>query len=263
MKLARILAISDIHDNIDALRDILYMVNFDMMVLAGDILELKALEFFRVISRIQKHVVMIHGNHDCHLCLDKIAKKLRFVHYIRQGWVNLEIDGEELTILGVSGIYGKEKVSPLYFEDKHLIRLVSKIQESCTKADIIVSHVPPRYCADFLPKGGRGGLEQLLTLMDLCEPKFWISGHTHVLAVEKRMKSVTINCGYGYIGDFVLIDTKKEKVVISRLFLDVVNAEKDREKDFVFAIRKTKSMRRISKLIANSISVLEEDWGSL
>lgn len=254
--LARILAISDIHDNTTAFRDILSLTNFDMVVLAGDISELKPSEFFQVVSRIQKPTIIIHGNHDCHWCLRKIAEKLDFVYYVRRGLINLEVGGEEFTILGVSGIYSKRGGNPLYFTDRQLIRLISEIHENDVKVDIAISHTPPRYCADFLPKGGRGGLKQLLALVDTCEPKFWISGHTHVLAVEKRGESIAINCGSGYDGDFILIDTKSKKVVTSRLFLEIDEAEQSRELEFLFAMRKTQSMNRLHKSIAREILTL-------
>jgi len=257
--LVRILAIADLHENIDTFKDIISLTNFDMLILAGDLSELRVLEFYEVLKQINKPIVLINGNHDCCRCFDRIAKKLDFVHYIHRGEISIEVDGEEFLVVGISGIYGKRREPPLYFSDNHLIKLISSLQKEDVKADILISHTPPYRAADFLPKGGRGGLKQFLALMDLCEPKYWIAGHTHVLAAEKRGETIIINCGLGYIGDFALIDTRRDRVVISRLFIEYIDIDENAEWNFVYMIRRTRSIRRLLEIMANKISALNSE----
>lgn len=252
--MVKILAISDLHENIDMLRDILSLVDFDMLILAGDIAELRVLELYEVLRNIDGRVIVINGNHDCVRCLERISSKLSNVDYIFRGKIEVEIDGEKLVIVGISGIYGKRGDSPHYYSDNHLMKFLSRLQKEDVRADIIVSHTPPYKHADFLPKGGRGGLKQLIAFKDLCEPKYWVAGHTHVLAAEKHGETVTINCGLGYIGDFALIETTSEKVIISRLLTEYIDLDENPEWNFVYLIRRTRSIRRLLRAIASKIA---------
>ena len=252
--MVRILAIADLHENIDVLRDIESLFDYDLLVLLGDLAELKILELYEVLSRINKEVVMISGNHDCVRCLEKIARKHNNIHYILRGREIIEINGKEITIVGISGIYGRRGESPLYFTDNHLLNLIRRIQDEGWETDIVISHTPPYRCADFLPKGGRGGLKQLITLRDLCKPRYWITGHTHVLAIEERNGTLTVNCGLGYIGDFAIIDTEKDKAMISRLFTVYVDIDENPEWDFVYQIRRTRSFKRLLRDLSMTLS---------
>ena len=255
--MGRILAISDVHENIDMLNKILFSgISFDAVFLVGDIAELRIPELYNLLRVVDKDIVIVNGNHDCVLCLSKISKKLQHVHYIQRGVLEVEISGETYLVGVLGGIYRKRRADGvIYFDDKILIRFFRGLRKY-ESLDFMLTHVPPYHRADFLPRGGRGGLKAFLICEDMCNPKFWIAGHTHVLAVERMNNGFAVNCGLGYIGDFALIDTKKRSVVVGR-YIDkdniVFDIDNDASWDYIYYLRKTKSFKRIVQELSKKI----------
>jgi len=245
IKIAKILALSDIHENLEILENISKILSFDMMVLAGDITELRIVELKGIIEKIDKPIVIINGNHDCVAGLKRLAQKNKNIYFLSGDIKTIETENEELTFLGISGIYAKKKRDIFHFNSRDILRIAKKIIRDNNKADIIISHTPPYHMSDYLPRGGRGGLKQLLILNDICEPKIWITGHTHMLASEKVRGVLSVNCGIGYIGDFAIIDTKRIAVVLGRYFAGTVPAIETALWDFLYNLRKTESYHRL------------------
>jgi len=243
--MAKILAVSDIHENIEMLNAIINHVNHDAIFMAGDIAELNVISLADTLSKTDTPVIIISGNHDCVACMEKLAKKYSNVTYVFRDIVSLNLGHTEINMLCISGVYSRKKRDLFHFGDKDILKIARKIITKDVDIDIIMTHTAPYRMADFLPKGGRGGLKQFLVLKDLCNPKFWISGHTHVLASEKVMKTLAVNCGLGYIGDLVLIDLKRKNVMLGRLYSGEIPEVESPIWDFLYYLRRVRSYNRI------------------
>ncbi len=243
--MARILSISDIHENVGVIKEIINTVSFDALFLCGDIVELRSIEFRDLILGIERKMLIIGGNHDCIQCYRRIASKRDNIVFMYRGTVEMEIDNELFTVLCLSGIYSRRKRDMFHYTDRDILKVLRKVIQDCCDMDIIVTHTPPYRMADYLPKGGRGGLKQLLVFRDALKPKYWISGHTHVLACERVDGTIAINCGLGYIGDLCLIDTKRENIMLGRLVSKEISIEEDPVWDFLRHIRSTDSYMRV------------------
>ena len=251
--MARILAIADLHENIDFLDKISRLVDYDAILLCGDIVELRTIDFVDFVSKTKRKILIISGDHDCVPCYRKIAKKYSNVEFLYRGLGSIEINGEEIRLLYLSGIYSKKKRNMTFYNDRDILGLVRKTIREHWEADIAITHTPPYHMADYLPKGGRGGLKQLLIFRDICRPKWWISGHTHVLATEKVGETIAINCGIGYIGDLVIMDTKHRSVILGRYLSGEVPDIEDPTWDFIYYMRKTDSYIHVLKTLSKVI----------
>lgn len=215
------------------------------MILAGDITEIRIIELKDILGKIDKPVVIIGGNHDSIPALKKLARKIHNVHFLFRETKTIEINNDEITFLGLSGIYAKRKRDIFHFNNRDILKVARKLIRDDERADIIISHTPPYHMSDYLPKGGRGGLKQLLVLNNICEPKIWISGHTHILASEKVRGVLSVNCGMGYLGDLAIIDTKRVVAVLGRYFQGTIPPIENALWDYLYNLRRTKSYFRI------------------
>ena len=243
--MTKILAMSDLHENLEFLDIVIRNMDFDALFMAGDITELHVPTLAEILHEVSVPIVIITGNHDCVPCMVKLAKKIENMTYVFRGLVSVEIDGLELNILGISGVYSRKKRDLFHFNDRDILSLVRKILNNEVEIDIVMTHTAPYKMADFLPKGGRGGLRQFLVFRDVCRPKIWISGHTHVLASEKVMDTLAVNCGLGYIGDLALINLKEHAVILGRLYRGEIPDVESPTWDFLYYLRRVKSYTRI------------------
>lgn len=161
------------------------LVHAGDMTFSGDEYEITCVnDWFGKIKKLYKHgIVAIPGNHDFMFEQDqKTARGL-----LSNATVLI---GEELTIEG-KRIYGFPWVNRFYDWAFMLNPAVmsNKVQQIPEGLDMLITHGPPMWTLDKLPRGDHVGSKEMTEYLKtlIRPPRFYICGHIH--------------CGYGIYHD--------------------------------------------------------------
>lgn len=201
-----ILAISDLHGNVRALRRILDRAgDCDVILLAGDLTHFgSASDVEPIIDQCRQKVPNVYavaGNCDTRQVVDRLDEL--GVHLAGKGVIT-----EDLGIHGVAGI-PHWRPGMYQFTEDELAQVLhegwEKVKDAARR--ITLSHVPPRDCAvDRVFWGCHVGSVALRRFVQDCKPDVVICGHIHEargVAVESRTQIV--NCGHGASGYYARI----------------------------------------------------------
>ena len=217
----KFLALADVHDNEQSFGHILkkFLKRVDGILLLGDIFEFNVKPFYAIFRKLKKPIIAITGNHDCVPSYEILARKLSNFYYIKNAVLQIRIKDEEISFLGINGVFSPKRSDSFHFNTKDLLSILKNILENELKIDIILSHECPYKCADRTTSGKifRVGKRILYPVIEVCNPKIWLCGHTHKLMIEnfnkkKQTSTLCMNPGFGFIGQGIMFEYPTLKV---------------------------------------------------
>jgi len=217
------LVLSDIHDNIEAFKTIINSFSdYDLLIMCGDICEFNCKNFVKWFKIINVPIIMVHGNHDCLPCFEVLSEELDDFYLLNKNYIKLAINGEEIVIAGLGGVYSEKRSDMHHFNPSDIIELANKLLRDNVKLDILITHECARSCSDIIPYSRkRGGKSDLYLLHLAGEPRIHICGHMHTPWIERRGGILCVNPGYGFIGLGALIDLSSNQAKIIQVRLKI------------------------------------------
>jgi Icc-related predicted phosphoesterase len=200
----RILAISDLHGNLDSARAALARFPPDLLVSCGDWgdpNEVSETELSGFSDRAW--VLTTFGNHDPLALLPRITNRDGTPILLGQGEVR-EVLGVRIAAIG--GVWAKSHRLPHYVTDGDVADAAARIAQA-GQVDILLTHGCPVGLADLTPAGGHGGQRCFLEANKTILPRIHLCGHLH-RASERTLKDGRriINVGATPDGSCVLIE---------------------------------------------------------
>lgn len=174
----KILAFTDIHGSLLALKRIEQKVKTqkpDLLVCAGDIsiFEHGIVGVLRKLNRLNKEIVIVHGNHEdasTFVKLSRLFKNILFVH--KKHFIK-----DNSLFLGYGG--GGFSVVDREFEKIANTKFKNIIQKNKTKKIILVTHAPPYKTKLDNLEGGHCGNKSIRHFIDKNRIDLLICGHLH------------------------------------------------------------------------------------
>jgi Icc-related predicted phosphoesterase len=204
----KIIALADVHGDIDRAEDILAGVSdADVVVIGGDLTTRAdpseaeaAIERFRSDGR---PVVAVAGNMD----LPAVEERYR-----RLG-ISLDSNGviiDGIGFFGVSGCPPTPMMTPYEISEEEMARRI-EIGWGMTRhasRTVFVPHTPPRATTlDRISLGAHVGSTSVRNFIDREQPDLVICGHIHeARGIEKLGTTTVVNCGPGHQGFYALIE---------------------------------------------------------
>ncbi|WP_422931002.1 metallophosphoesterase family protein [Singulisphaera sp. PoT] len=210
----RLLAISDLHGDLESARRAIDHFKPDVLLCCGDWGdddEVDQREFADLPARLP--VLSTFGNHDPLARLRDLKNRDGSNVMLDQGETR-EILG--IRIAAIGGIWAKSHKQPYYVTDEDVAEAASRIAAR-GPVDILLTHGCAVGLADMTPKGHRGGQRCFLLANQAVAPRLHLCGHLHV-SQERSLKDgrQVINVGATPEGSVVAIDVE-DGVVSARL----------------------------------------------
>lgn len=212
----RLLAVSDLHGDLDAAWAAVEAAQPEVLLCCGDWgdpgeVEPADLEAFS--ERLP--VYTVYGNHD-HL------EALREWRNADGSDVLLE-NGETVrvgtvTLAGISGIWAKSHRKPFYITEEEVEEAALAVSASGQRVDVLLTHGCPSGVADLTWQNRHGGQKCFLHAFQAIRPRVYLTGHLH-RAQEYRTREGAIirNVGQTPRGDAVLITIEGDELVVEPL----------------------------------------------
>lgn len=188
----KILAFTDTHGSLSALKRIKQKIksqNPDLLVCAGDIsiFEQGIVSILRALNRLDKKIVMVHGNHEDDLTFRKLSKLFRNIIFIHKSHFILN----NALFLGYGG--GGFAITDKEFEKIASSRFRKLIKKNKEKKVIIVTHGPPYKTRLDKLMQGHCGSKSLRKFIDKNRIDFLVCGHLHEnFGKEDKIKKTKI-----------------------------------------------------------------------
>ena len=199
----KLLAISDMHGNLQNVIRVLNESPCDLLLSCGDWgdpeeLDLSVME--RIISL--KPVLSVYGNHDDLELLSRLENTDETPALLRNGEIH-EIQG--LRFAGINGIWAKSHRKPHYITDEEVDEISRGL--AGRSVDVLLTHGCPVGLADIIPGGRHGGQRCFLEAFHTISPRLHLCGHLHV-AQMRALKDdrLVVNVGYTCEGDYWTFD---------------------------------------------------------
>ncbi len=174
----KILAFTDIHGSLSALRRIEKKTksqNPDLLVCAGDvtIFERGIIGILRRLNKLNKKIVMIHGNHEYDKTFVKLAKMFKNIIFIHKNY----FVQDNVMFLGYGG--GGFALVDKEFEKIAITKFKQLIKNNQDKKVILVTHAPPyKTRLDKLMQGHCGN-KSIRNFVERNKIDLLICGHLH------------------------------------------------------------------------------------
>ncbi len=214
----RILALSDIHGNWKALKEVMEKENYDIVLLAGDISDYsgKYDKVINVISNLVKssniNVYLVLGNIDSPQLLDIFSgvEMFKLLHGNIATYLNY-------IIVGFSGGLCSPFYTNFELSDNEYRLLINEVVKSLNQIDrnkhlILLTHTPPYNTkVDLTYSGLHVGSKSLREFIELYRPRLVVCGHIHEgRGVDFIGNSLVLNPGPLYKGYYATIDLNDE-----------------------------------------------------
>lgn len=200
----RILAISDLHGNLENAWAALRAARPDVLLCCGDWgdpgeVELPALEQLTA----ELPVYTVFGNHD-HLEAVRAWHNRDGSPVLLPNGVSQSVGG--IRVAGISGIWAKSHRKPFYITDEEVDEAAMRLAAEKSPIDVLLSHGCPSGVADLTYQNRHGGQRCFLRAFQLARPRVYLTGHLH-MAQEHRTKDGLIvrNVGQTPKGDATLL----------------------------------------------------------
>lgn len=188
----KILAFSDMHGNKSALRSIIKRgkkKDIDLLICAGDfsIFSGGAEDILSRLNKINKPVLLIHGNHEDDDELRKRCKLFKNCYFIH----DRKFKVKDYVFIGYGG-------GGFSYRDKSLEKKISKFKKGLDKKKVVVvTHAPPyKTKIDKIHKE-HAGSKSVRKMIESLKPVLAISGHLHECVGEDKIDgSRVVNPGY-------------------------------------------------------------------
>jgi uncharacterized protein len=212
----RILAVSDLHGDLDMARRACSFARPDLILSCGDwgdAAEVTEAELGACLKLAPVYTTF--GNHDPLELLSRLQNSDGSPVLIAQGTTH---DFGGLRLAAIGGIWAKSHAKPHYVTDTDIAAAAERIAR-CGPADILLTHGCPIGLADMTPAGRHGGQRAFLEAFKTIEPRIHLCGHLHVAQVRalKDGRKV-INVGATSEGSIAVIDfDQKTRALEARL----------------------------------------------
>jgi Icc-related predicted phosphoesterase len=172
----RILAVSDLHGDLDPARRALAAANPDLLVCCGDWgdpgeVTLADLEWFTA----RGPVLTVFGNHDPLEALVQWRNSDGTPVVLLHGEVRAVGPAR---IAGISGIWAKSHAKPYYITDEE-VAAVAERTAAQGPVDLLLTHGAPLGVADLTVEGRHGGHRCFLDAFRRIGPRVYLAGHLH------------------------------------------------------------------------------------
>jgi uncharacterized protein len=200
----RILAVSDLHGDLESVRQAIDRVQPDALICCGDWgdpEEVDEAELTAIAGQLP--VVSTFGNHDPIDLLGRLNDRDGSPVLLAQGEVRVF---QGVRVAAIGGIWAKSHRKPFYVTDEDAEGLAIRIAARAP-IDILLTHGCPIGLADLTPKGTRGGQRCFLEANKRIAPRVHLCGHIHV-AQERTLKDgrQVLNVGATPEGSVVVIE---------------------------------------------------------
>ncbi|MDI3501911.1 MAG: uncharacterized protein PWR13_82 [Archaeoglobi archaeon] len=204
----KVLALSDIHGNLNAIRRISQIKrDFELIVISGDLTHFGPAEdaekIVEILRESGKEIIAVPGNCDPPEVMGAIE---------RAGGINLHAGKKRIgdfTFIGFGGSNRTPFGTPMEFSEEEIRRTVSALLEWESENLVLVSHVPPKNTLDLVPPDRRIGssaLEELKEAFDVI-----LCGHVHESRGILRNDVLIVNPGMASRGLAALIDLREKR----------------------------------------------------
>ena len=179
----RILAFSDLHCDREAAQNIVTeSATADVVVGAGDfgIRGERSTELLDILKDISKPVLLVSGNHDRRVELAEYCSSLTSSNGSNDH-LHL-LDGSSRTIDGVTffGLGGEiPSRSDAHWNETIEEDAATKILQSATHFDVLITHTPPYGYCDLQKDGTHEGSEAITNAIKRSSPTLCLCGHIH------------------------------------------------------------------------------------
>ncbi len=211
----RILAVSDLHGDLDSVHEAIEHYRPEALVCCGDWgdpseVSRDAMESFP--ARLP--VLSTFGNHDPMEILGGLLNADGSPVLLEQGRVRTL---GPLRLAAIGGIWAKSHRKPFYVTDEDVLGLADRIARR-GPLDLLLTHGCPLGMADRTPGGQHGGQRCFLEANKRIAPRVHLCGHLHV-AQQYRLKDgrEVLNVGATPTGSVVLIEVSQDHELTARL----------------------------------------------
>ncbi len=204
MQTTTILAVSDLHGDLNSVIEAVERFRPDALVSCGDWGdpgEVDEAALARIVARLP--VATTFGNHDPVALLRRLRNGDGSPVLIGQGEVR---PFAGLRVAAIGGIWAKSHRLPHYVTDDDVAGFAASIKTD-GPVDLLLTHGCPAGLADLTPTGRHGGQRCFLNASHEVAPWVHLCGHLHV-AQERALKDgrVILNVGATPEGSVVLIE---------------------------------------------------------
>jgi Icc-related predicted phosphoesterase len=206
----RILAVSDLHGDLDSVREAIAQFAPDRLLCCGDWgdpEQVARADLEAIVATLP--VLTTFGNHDPLELLPLVSNRDGSPILLGQGEVRT-IDG--LRVAAIGGIWAKSHRLPHYVTDEDVAGFAKQVAAE-GPVDILMNHGCPVGLADRTPKGTRGGQRCFLDAFHAIAPRVHLCGHLHV-PQERTLKDGrrVLNVGATPGGSVVVIDADGDRL---------------------------------------------------
>jgi Icc-related predicted phosphoesterase len=207
----RILAISDLHGELDAAHEAVARYKPTHLVCCGDWGDADQLSE-EDLSAFTKRgpVLSTFGNHDSLALLGRLRNQDGSHVLLGQGEVR-EVEG--ITVTAIGGIWAKSHRLPHYVTDEDVAAAAARAA-GAGNVGLLLTHGCPSGLADLTLSGRHGGQRCFLNAFKAIGPQVHLCGHLHV-PQERTLKSGAriLNVGATPEGSVAIIDVEDGKLV--------------------------------------------------
>lgn len=200
----RVLVVSDLHGDLDSLREAIAHFHPDALLCSGDWGEPEEVSEAEVVAIAgQLPVLSTFGNHDPLEVLGRLRGLDGSPILLAQGEVR---PFKGLRVAAIGGIWAKSHRKPYYVTDDDVAELAERIASN-GPVNVLLTHACPVGLADLTPKGMHGGQRCFLDANRRIAPRIHLCGHVHV-AQEKTLRDgrQVLNVGATPEGSVVVIE---------------------------------------------------------
>lgn len=207
----KIVAISDMHGNLNSARLAIGKSNPDLVLSCGDWGdpgEVSPDDLQSILSMAP--VLTVYGNHDDPDMLSAARNSDGSPVLLSPGEVR-EVGG--LRFAGISGIWAKSHQKPYYVTDEDVAYQASSLAGK--GVDVLLTHGCAIGLADAVAGGRRGGQRCFLNAFHAIAPRLYLCGHLH-FAQDRNLSNgrVVINVGFTCEGDYWVLEIGPQEVEV-------------------------------------------------
>ncbi len=197
----KIVAISDLHGNLNPVHKILAVEKPDVLLCAGDwgsAGEVSARDFEAITSKV--YTLTVFGNNDHLGLLPQIKNEDGSAILLENGKARAYFD---VCIAGINGIWAKSHKQPWYITDEEVAAAAAQLKDQ--NVDILITHGCLIGMADLTPMGTHGGQRCFTEAFKVVSPKLHLCGHLHRKSFfQTKDGRLVVNIGYTREGDYAV-----------------------------------------------------------
>jgi len=205
----KLLLLSDIHSNVKNLEEILKKVDFDLLLIAGDLTHFRKQDVIvidEIISKYAPECYAVHGNCDYAEIIGYGLSGIKFIH-------GKSLKVGELTLHGIGGALRTPFGTPSEYSEKDYEEILRTFKFS--DFNFLVSHSPAKGILDRTRYGENIGSEAIRRYIENFQ--VILTGHVHESFGVLKDEWIAVNPGPVNWGRFAILDLRKMEVELGQL----------------------------------------------